>query len=87
VLDLVDAIPRGRVMTYGDIAACLGVSSPRQVGQILARYGDEVPWQRVVMADGSPASHKPRDHIARLRRDRAPLVNGRVDLVRARWAP
>jgi methylated-DNA-protein-cysteine methyltransferase-like protein len=87
VLDVVDAIPRGRVMTYGDVARHLGLRSARQVGQVLARHGDEVPWQRVVMADGSPASHQPVEHLARLRRDRAPVVAGRVDLQRARWWP
>ena len=87
VLDLVDAIPRGRVMTYGDVAHHLGMGSPRQVGQIMARYGHEVPWQRVVMHDGSPASHNPREHLARLRADGTPIVDGRVNLVRARWNP
>jgi methylated-DNA-protein-cysteine methyltransferase-like protein len=87
VLDLVDAIPRGRVMTYGDIARQLGLRSPRQVGQVLARRGHEVPWQRVVMADGSPASHNPAEHVALLHIDRVPFVGGRVDLTRARWTP
>jgi methylated-DNA-protein-cysteine methyltransferase related protein len=87
VLDLVDTIPRGKVMTYGDIAHHVGMRSPRQVGQIMARHGHEVPWQRVVRADGSPASHNPREHLARLRSDRVPVVNGRVDLAKARWRP
>jgi alkylated DNA nucleotide flippase Atl1 len=87
VLDLVDAIPRGRVMTYGDIARHLGIPSPRQVGQIMAHHGHEVPWQRVVMADGSPASGNPSRHLALLRADHAPIVDGRVDLRSARWSP
>jgi alkylated DNA nucleotide flippase Atl1 len=87
VLDLVDTIPRGRVMTYGDIARHLSIASARRVGQIMARHGHEVPWQRVVMADGSPASHNPREHLARLRADQAPVVDGRVDLGRSRWTP
>jgi methylated-DNA-protein-cysteine methyltransferase related protein len=87
VLDVVDAIPAGRVMTYGDIARYLGIPSARQVGQILARSGHEVPWQRVVMADGAPASHDPARHLARLRAERTPLRAGRVDLAVARWRP
>jgi alkylated DNA nucleotide flippase Atl1 len=75
-------------MTYGDIARHLGLPSARQVGRILARHGHEVPWYRVVLADGSPASHDPTGHRACLRRDGAPmLASGRVDLVRARWRP
>ena len=87
VLDMVGAIPAGRVMSYGDIARCVGLSSPRQVGQIMSRHGQHVPWHRVVMADGSPAPHKPVEHLARLRRDGAPLVRSRVDMARARWVP
>ena len=87
VLDLVDTIPAGRVMTYGDVARHLGMASPRQVGQVMARHGHEVPWQRVVMADGSPASHNPKEHLARLRADNTPIINGRVDLANARWTP
>ena len=87
VLDVVDAIPPGRVMTYGDVAHYLGIPSPRQVGQILARRGHEVPWHRVVMADGSPASPDRVEQLARLRADRTPLRGGRVDLQAARWHP
>jgi alkylated DNA nucleotide flippase Atl1 len=87
VLDVVDAIPPGRVMTYGDIARYLGLPSPRQVGQILARRGHEVPWHRVVMADGRPASPNAAEQLARLREDRTPLRNRRVDLATARWRP
>ena len=87
VLDLVDAIPAGRVMTYGDIARHLGLGSPRQVGQILAHRGHEVPWHRVVMADGSPAPTQPSEQLARLRADGTPLRGRRVALDRARWEP
>lgn len=87
VLGIVDAIPPGRVMSYGDIARCVGLASPRQVGQIMSRHGQHVPWHRVVMADGSPAPHKPVEHLARLRRDGAPIVGTRVDMGRARWQP
>jgi alkylated DNA nucleotide flippase Atl1 len=87
VLDLVETIPPGRVMTYGDVAAHVGVPSPRQVGQVLARRGHEVPWQRVVMADGGLVPHARADHLARLRAEGTALRGTRVDLDRARWAP
>lgn len=53
---LVGQIPKGRVMTYGQIATLLG--SPRAariVGQV-AHWGPiDLPWQRVVHKDGSLA--------------------------------
>ena len=39
VLDVVDAIPAGQVMSYGDVAEYLGAGGPRQVGRVMARYG------------------------------------------------
>jgi methylated-DNA-protein-cysteine methyltransferase-like protein len=87
VLDVVDMIPVGRVMTYGDIARHLGMTSARQVGQVLSKYGHEVPWQRVVKADGALVPHNRREHLARLRAERTPLSGPRVDLRLARWSP
>ena len=44
VLDTVEAIPPGYVMSYGDIAEYLGRGGPRQVGRVLATSGGAVPW-------------------------------------------
>jgi methylated-DNA-[protein]-cysteine S-methyltransferase len=54
VYDLVRQIPRGKVVTYGDIAQALGGSSPRAVGQALRRnpYAPQVPCHRVVASHG-----------------------------------
>ena len=52
VLDVVDQIPEGMVMTYGDIADLLGRGGARGVGTVMARYGSDVPWWRVVRAGG-----------------------------------
>ena len=52
---LVRRIPRGRVATYGQIAALAGTPGrARQVGYALAALpaGNRVPWQRVVNAQG-----------------------------------
>ncbi|HUR04803.1 MAG TPA: MGMT family protein, partial [Nonomuraea sp.] len=35
VLDVVESIPPGMVMSYGDIAEYLGEGGPRQVGQVM----------------------------------------------------
>ncbi len=90
VLDVVDAIPPGRVMSYGDIAEYLGAGpGPRQVGRVMAVYGGAVPWWRVIHADGTPApghdSVALRHYLAEgtpLRSARPPV---RVDMRRARW--
>lgn len=51
VLRLAEAVPPGRVVSYGDIAAALG-TGPRQVGRVLALWGHGVPWWRVTNAAG-----------------------------------
>ena len=56
VLNLVEQIPPGRVMSYGAIAEYLyessGRGSARLVGTIMARHGGGVPWHRVVNSAG-----------------------------------
>ncbi len=52
VLAVVESIPRGKVMTYGDIAEYLEDGGPRQVGAVMSRHGGGVPWWRVVNASG-----------------------------------
>ena len=56
VYRLVSEIPRGRVMTYGQIAALCGAAwAAWEVGQI-AHFGpDKLPWQRVVNKQGNLA--------------------------------
>ena len=90
VLDVVDAIPPGRVMSYGDIAAYLAAGpGPRQVGKVMSRYGGAVAWWRVIHSDGTPApghdSRALKHYLAEgtpLRSSRPPV---RVDMRRARW--
>ena len=93
VLDVADAIPAGRVMSYGDIAGYLDEAGPRQVGRVMAVWGGGAPWWRVIHADGSFLRGHEREALARylaegtaLRRspDGRPL---RVDMSRARWLP
>jgi len=86
VLSAVEEIPVGWVMTYGDLAELVG-GGPRQIGQVMARYGAAVPWWRVVRADGQPArGHEPRA-LERLAAEGAPLRRGRVELRLARYLP
>jgi len=51
VLRAVELVPTGRVATYGDIAAIVGIG-PRHVGNVLARWGHGVPWWRVTNSKG-----------------------------------
>jgi methylated-DNA-protein-cysteine methyltransferase related protein len=85
VLDAVDRIPAGRVMSYGDVAEMVGAGSGRAVGTVMSRHGAEVPWHRVLRSDGSCATHKADDQLAMLRAEDVPVLRGRVDMSRARW--
>jgi methylated-DNA-protein-cysteine methyltransferase related protein len=87
-------IPRGRVATYGQIAALAGrPRAARAVGRALATLpppmARTVPWQRVVGASGGISRRDP-DAMALqrelLEREGVPFRRGgRVDLSRARW--
>jgi alkylated DNA nucleotide flippase Atl1 len=85
VLAVVDRIPRGRVMSYGDIAEYLGTGSARTVGMVMSRHGHEVAWQRVVLSTGDPAPSAPDEARALLRAEGVPMRGERVDMARARW--
>ena len=85
VLEVVERIPPGRVMSYGDIAEYLGSSAPRAVGQVMFRFGAEVPWHRVLRSDGTPAPQLRDRQLALLAAEGVPLRRGRVDMRAARW--
>ncbi len=91
VLDVVDSIPPGRVMSYGDIAEYLGDGpGPRQVGRVMAVYGGAVAWWRVIHADGTPAPGHDSVALEHYLAEGTPLRSSRppvrVDIRRARWA-
>jgi alkylated DNA nucleotide flippase Atl1 len=92
VLDVVDLIPPGRVMSYGDIAEYLGLGrGPRQVGRVMAVYGGAVPWWRVIHSDGTPAPGHDSRAVEHYLAEGTPLRSARppvrVDMRRARWTP
>jgi methylated-DNA-protein-cysteine methyltransferase-like protein len=90
---VVARIPRGRVATYGQVAALAGLGGgARQVGYALAALPDdaEVPWQRVVNARGEVSARRDFDGAPRQRAllEREGVVfdaGGRIDLERFRW--
>jgi methylated-DNA-protein-cysteine methyltransferase-like protein len=51
VLRAVEQVPRGRVVSYGDIGALVGIG-PRLVGRVMSTYGSNVTWWRVTNASG-----------------------------------
>jgi alkylated DNA nucleotide flippase Atl1 len=85
VLSVVERIPSGRVMSYGDVAEYVGSGSARAVGAVMSRYGAEVPWQRVVLSTGDPAPSHPDEARRLLRAEGTPMRGDRVDMARGRW--
>jgi methylated-DNA-protein-cysteine methyltransferase-like protein len=57
---LVAQIPRGRVMTYGQIAALCGNARAARIVGGIAHFGNpDLPWQRVVNRHGGLAAGYP----------------------------
>ena len=82
IIARIRAIPEGFVASYGDIDP----AAPRMVGYVLAGLREEdVPWHRVVRADGSVA--KGGEQLRRLREEGVPIRRGRVDLRVVRLPP
>jgi methylated-DNA-protein-cysteine methyltransferase-like protein len=81
MLDVVAAIPRGRVCTYGDVAAAAGSPSARLAGRVLAELADDdTPWFRVLHADGTFAPQLAARQAALLGSEGVAVRNNRVRL-------
>lgn len=85
ILDCIEQIPAGKVMTYGDVAEFTGTRSARMVGRVLALDGGTVPWHRVLRADGSLAEHLYTEQRQRLLAEGVRFRGDRVDLSSFRW--
>ena len=88
VYEIVRQIPEGKLISYGEIARLLGAPGcARQVGWAMRVCPEDLPWQRVVKADGSIAG----GGFAELRRAKLVeegvsfLPDGRADMARCRW--
>jgi methylated-DNA-protein-cysteine methyltransferase-like protein len=90
VYALVRKIPRGRVVTYGQIARTLGMPrGARTVGWAMRVCDDDVPWHRVVNARGR-ISVRPtngyHEQRARLKEERVKFDReGKIDLNKYAW--
>jgi methylated-DNA-protein-cysteine methyltransferase-like protein len=93
VLEIVALVPRGRLVSYGQVAAMAGYPrAARQVGWVLHGLprGTELPWQRVVNAAGHVPSKgreiEAMEQIARLRAEGVDVGDdGAMDLELYRW--
>ena len=90
VYGIVAKIPYGKVASYGQIARMLGnPRSARMVGWALSCCPEHLPWQRVVMADGSITGGGYADlrRTALETENVAFLADGRVDMASCQWRP
>jgi methylated-DNA-protein-cysteine methyltransferase related protein len=77
IVQRIRRIPRGTVVSYG----LIDPEAPRMVGQVLASTDAELPWHRVVRADGTIPKGKRQREL--LRREGVPMRGDRVDMKRA----
>jgi len=94
VLAIVRQVPRGRVVSYGQVALWAGSPrAARQVGAVLygLREADgDVPWQRVINARGGISTYKigaGELQVALLRAEGIEAGVAGVDLARYGWSP
>lgn len=94
VWQVVEAIPEGRVASYGQVAKLAGLNGgARRVGGALAKAPDRnrLPWHRILKADGKIAlpagSAGRREQIRRLKNEGVAVANDRVDMNKFQWQP
>lgn len=90
---LVGMVPKGRLMTYGQVAALCGAAwAAWEVGQIAHRGPQDLPWQRVVNKQGGLARAYTwggfDGHKRALEAEGIPVSEDyRVDLDKFLWQP
>ncbi len=90
VYQVLNQIPRGKVASYGQVAALAGMPShSRLVGRILSNLprGTRLPWHRVINSQGRITNPDPARQLARLEAEGITLINGRVSLKTYGWQP
>lgn len=93
VYELVAQIPKGKVMTYGQLAALCGAAwAAWEVGQIAHTGPADLPWQRVVNKQGGLAAGWPDGgraaHAAALKADGVDVSEDyKVDVATLLWDP
>lgn len=91
VEDLVTQIPKGKVMTYGQLAALCGSPRAARIVGGIAHFGDpKLPWHRVVNKSGGLASGYPggkNGHRQVLEQEGYEVKDYKVDVERLLWQP
>lgn len=92
VEEVVSQIPKGRVMTYGQIAAICGNPRAARIVGGIAHYGNpSLPWQRVVNKRGGLAVGYPggrESHRKQLELEGIAVAsNYRINIEKLQWTP
>ena len=90
--DLISKVPKGRVTTYGDIAALAGQANAARIVGGIAHYGDtDLPWHRLVNRFGGMASgfHGGREVQAQLLKQEGITCTDNIvdNFKELRWRP
>ncbi len=91
VIKIVKSIPKGKVATYGQIAAMAGsVMAARQVVRVLRSCSEkhQLPWHRVINSKGEVVIKDPEGNFIQqnlLKDEGIEVINGKVDLNQFRW--
>lgn len=77
--EVIADLRRGEVISYGEVARRAGrPGAARAVGAFLFEHGSNLPWWRVVRADGRLATQKPQEQARRLRAEGIEVIGGKV---------
>ena len=93
LFQVIHAIPKGRVATYGQVADLAGLPrAARLVGNTLKNLpkNSKLPWHRVINASGKislPMDGGGKVQQRRLEKEGVTFLNGKVDLRHYRWNP
>lgn len=92
VYKLVKTIPRGRVLTYGQVARTVKLrGGARASGRAMAACpsGRGIPWHRVLGSGGRILIHEPLAQLQRqlLTSEGVRVIERRVDLREHGWTP
>jgi len=92
VYRLLRRVPRGHVVTYGQLAVLAGFPRrARAVGRAMRECPGDVPWHRVVNAQGAISPRRVMSGMLtqriRLEQEGVRVRGGRVSLRRHRWDP